>query len=143
MSDIKTSTQKESFLGRGFSFPPRFSRGGADVEMVSNAEDIEQSIRILLGTTHGERVMRDSFGCNLSGLLFEEVDQLLIGRIEQTVSDAILSSEPRVYLERVDVNVTDRLGGRIDVRVTCRIRATNSRFNLVFPFYLMEANIPV
>jgi phage baseplate assembly protein W len=142
MSNVKTSTQKESFLGRGFSFPPRFTAGGADVEMVSNADDIEQSIRMLLGTTRGERVMRDSVGSDLTGLLFEDVDQLLLGRIEQTVSEAILKYESRVDLERVDVNVTDRLGGRIDVSVMYRIRATNSRFNLVFPFYLMEANRP-
>lgn len=143
MSNVKTSAAKESFLGRGFSFPPRFSTGGADVEMVSNAEDIEQSIRLLLGTTQGERVMREAFGCNLTGMLFEEIDQALLSRIQQTVSNALLHYEPRVDLERVDVNVTDRMGGRIDVNVLYRIRATNSRFNLVFPFYLMEASVPV
>lgn len=143
MNNAKRSTLKDSFLGRGFSFPPRFSAGGADVEMVSNAEDIEQSIRILLGTARGERLMRETFGCNLTELLFDEVDQSLVGRIQQTVSDAILHYESRVDVENVEANVTDRMGGRIDVRVMYRIRATNSRFNLVFPFYLLEASIPV
>lgn len=139
MSESKTARQNESFLGRGFSFPPRFSRGGADVEMVSNAEDIEQSLRILLGTTQGERIMRESFGCDLTGLLFEEADQWLVSRIERTVSDAILEHEPRVILDRVDVAGTDRYGGRFDVRVMYTVRATNTRFNMVFPFYLTEA----
>lgn len=142
MSNAKSALQKESFLGRGFSFPPRFSRGGADVEMVSNAEDIEQSIRILLGTTQGERILRESFGCNLTGLLFEEADQWLVSRIERTVSDAILENEPRVILDRVTVNGGDRYGGRFDVNVMYTVRATNTRFNMVFPFYLTEATTP-
>ncbi|HRI62597.1 MAG TPA: GPW/gp25 family protein [Polyangium sp.] len=143
MSSSNASGGGQDFLGRGFSFPPRFTKGGEEVEMVSNAADIEQSIRILLGTMRGERVMRESFGCDLAGLLFEEADNLLISRIQRTITDAIVEHEPRVTLDRVDVNEGDRLEGRFDVSVVYTIRATNSRFNLVFPFYLTEASIPV
>ena len=143
MNKSNGAANGQDFLGRGFSFPPRFTNGGENVEMVSNAADIEQSIRILLGTMRSERVLRESFGCDLAGLLFEEADNLLISRIQRTITDAIVEHEPRVTLDRVDVNEGDRLEGRFDVSVVYTIRATNSRFNLVFPFYLTEASIPV
>jgi phage baseplate assembly protein W len=65
----------QSFLGRGWSFPPAFSRSGAEVEMVSGAEDIRQSLGILLSTRLGERLMQDEFGCDLQHVLFEEIDR--------------------------------------------------------------------
>ncbi len=66
---------ESSFLGRGWAFPPSFSGGGADVEMVSGAADIQQSLQILIGTSPGERVLAETFGCNLASLVFEELDQ--------------------------------------------------------------------
>lgn len=133
---------EQAFLGRGWSFPPTFSSGGADVDMVSNADDIQQSLQILLGTTQGERVMQESFGCDLQGLLFEEGDQWLMARIERTIHDAITSHEPRVKLDDVKVTGQDVRAGIITVSIRYTIRGTNSRFNMVFPFYLTEATLP-
>lgn len=142
MNDRDRNRADQAFLGRGWSFPPTFSVGGGDVEMVSNAEDIQQSLRILLGTTQGERVMQESFGCDLRGLLFEEGDQWLIARIERMIRDAISSHEPRVALDDVKVNGQDVRGGALRVSIRYTIRGTNSRFNMVFPFYLTEATSP-
>ena len=64
-----------AFLGRGWSFPPRFSGRGAEVSMASGATDIHESLRILLTTYSGERTMRSGFGCGLDRLLFEELDR--------------------------------------------------------------------
>lgn len=133
---------EHAFLGRGWAFPPTFTRGAADVEMVTNAEDIQQSLRILLGTTQGERVMQESFGCDLHGLLFEEGDQWLMSRIERTVRDAIASHEPRITLDDVKVTGQDVRAGMLTVSIRYTIRGTNSRFNMVFPFYLTEATLP-
>lgn len=133
---------EQAFLGRGWAFPPTFSQGGADVEMVSNAADIQQSLRILLGTTQGERVMQESFGCDLQGLLFEEGDQWLMARIERTVRDAISTHEPRITLDEVKVTGQDVRAGTLRVSIRYAIRGTNSRFNMVFPFYLTEATLP-
>ena len=142
MSGNARSKGEHAFLGRGWSFPPTFSRGGGEVEMVTNAEDIQQSLRILLGTTRGERVMQESFGCDLQSLLFEEGDQWLMSRIERTIRDAIASHEPRITLDAVKVTGQDVRAGRLDVSIRYTIRGTNSRFNMVFPFYLTEATLP-
>jgi phage baseplate assembly protein W len=81
---------ERSFLGTGWAFPPTFTRGGAEVELVSGVEDIHQSLQILLSTRMGERVMQDEFGCDLHHVLFEEVDQSLINTLTGIISDAIL-----------------------------------------------------
>ncbi len=127
------------FLGRGWSFPPTFTVGGAGVETVSGEEDVHQSLRIILGTTPGERVMQDTFGCDLTSLMFEEIDQRLLNKIERLVSDALLEHEPRVELDGVNVTESDTTPGCLLVSISYMIRGTNSRFNMVYPFYIQEA----
>jgi hypothetical protein len=140
MSD--RTRKEESFLGLGWAFPPSFSAGGGDVEMVSGPEDIEQSLRILLGTAPGERVMHEGFGCDLPRLMFEELDQALLNNAKRLISDAIIEHEPRIRLDQVDVTRSRAEVGAIVVSVFYTVRGTNSRFNMVFPFYLMEATRP-
>lgn len=130
------------FLGRGWAFPPAFAEGGADVAMVSGPADVHESLRILLSTVPGERVMRESFGCDFQSLLFAELDQSLLNKIERLVSSAILEYEPRVDLDSLDVSPSDSEPHCVLIRVSYTLRGTNSRFNLVFPFYLMEAAQP-
>lgn len=133
---------ESSFLGRGWAFPPSFGRGGADVEMVSGAADVQQSLQILIGTTPGERVMQETFGCDLASLTFEELDQGLINTIERLLTDAILEYEPRIQVDRIDVAESDAQPGCVLIGVNYTVRDTNSRFNMVFPFYLTEATLP-
>ena len=130
-----------SFLGTGWAFPPSFSVGGKEVETVSGVEDIHQSLEILLGTEPGERVMQELFGCNLQSVLFEEVDQRLVNRVIGLVSDAILEHEPRIALDRVDVVPNEPDAGWLQIAIQYTVRGTNSRFNMVYPFYLEEAAV--
>ncbi len=97
----------KSFLGRGWSFPPGFTAGGAQVEMVSDIEDIHQSLQILLSTQLGERLMQEDYGCDLSGVMFEEVDQGLINRLTSLFDNAILNYEPRIKLENLEVSESE------------------------------------
>jgi phage baseplate assembly protein W len=131
-----------SFLGSGWSFPPSFSDGGAEVEMVSGAKDIHQSLQILLSTQLGERVMHEDFGCDLNHVLFEEIDQGLLNDINRIVSDAILYHEPRISLDKLDVSENADHPGLLLISIEYSIRSTNSRFNMVYPFYLNEATAP-
>jgi uncharacterized protein len=131
-----------SFLGTGWGFPPRFAAGGAEVEMVSGVDDVHQSLRILLATQLGERVMRPDFGCDLGGVLFEEVGQRLVNRIAGLVGDAILYHEPRVKLGALDVSESPTEPGLLFIKVEYTVRGVNSRFNLVYPFYLNEGAPP-
>jgi phage baseplate assembly protein W len=132
----------DSFLGSGWSFPPSFARGGADVHMVSGVADIEQSLGILLSTQRGERVMQEDFGCDLSEFLFGEISQGLIGRIRSFITDAVLHFEPRINLNSVDVSESAAEAGLLVITLDYTVRATNSRYNMVYPFYLNEATTP-
>lgn len=126
-----------TFLGKGWSFPPTFNRNTAMVEMVADAEDIQQSLQILLSTNLGERLMHPEFGCELSSYVFKEVTQGLLTGIKGIISDAILYYEPRIDLENIDISESGEEGLLlIDLEYT--IRTTNSRFNLVYPFYINE-----
>ncbi len=131
-----------SFLGTGWGFPPTFTKGGAEVEMASGVEDVHQSLQILLSTRLGERVMQDDFGCDLSYVLFEEVDQSLINSLTSIISDAILYHEPRITMDALDVSESETQQGLLLISIEYTIRSTNSRFNMVYPFYINEATLP-
>ena len=128
-----------SFLGTGWSFPPTFGPGGAEVQTVSGVDDIEQSLMILLETRRGERVMQDDFGCDLSEFLFGEISQGLIGRMRSVIADAILHHEPRITLNGLELSEGGSVDGLLLIRIDYTVRATNSRYNMVYPFYLQEA----
>ncbi len=132
---------EQSFLGTGWSFPPSFTKGGAEVKMVSGSEDIHQSLQILLSTGLGERVMQEDFGCDLSRTLFEEIDQSLINSLNSIISDAILYHEPRIALDDLDISESQTQLGLLLISLTYTIKSTNSRFNMVYPFYINEASI--
>jgi len=129
----------DSFLGAGWSFPPSFSSSGAEVNIVSGVEDIEQSLAILLATQRSERVMQEDFGCNLSEFLFGEISQGLLGRVRSFIEDAVLHHEPRITLNDVEVSESGAESGLLLISIDYSIRATNSRYNMVYPFYLNEA----
>lgn len=132
----------QSFLGRGWGFPPSFSQGGADVEMVSGAADIEQSLQILLATAPGQRAMQESFGCDLDNVLFEQVDQGFINTVTGLVTNAILDYEPRIDLNKLTVSESNQAEGLLLISIDYTVRSTNSRYNMVYPFYLKEAASP-
>lgn len=131
-----------SFLGTGWRFPPAFTRGGADVLMAAGTEDIEQSLRILLTTRLGERTLQEDYGCALDQFLFESVDQSLVNNLTRLISDGILYFEPRIDLDALDVSPSEADAGLLLIRLSYTVRATNSRFNMVYPFYINEATLP-
>jgi phage baseplate assembly protein W len=132
----------QSFLGTGWSFPPEFGPGGAEVALVSDGEDVHQALAILFATRTGERPMQETFGCNLDEVLFEEIDQHLVNRITSMINDAILQHEPRIELLDVDVSPDPDDAGVLRIRLEYAVLGTNSRYNMVFPFYLNEAVTP-
>lgn len=127
---------KASFLGTGWSFPPRFSENG--VSMVSDEEDIEESLRILLSTHPGERVMRPDFGCGIRGMVFEHIDESTKSVMTDSVRRAILFHEPRVTVERVEFLGAPDHDGIVALRIEYKVDTTNNRRSIVYPFYLSE-----
>jgi phage baseplate assembly protein W len=132
--------EDEAFLGKGWSFPPMFFSSGAEVEVVSGEEDIKQSLYILFGTSLNERVIFSSYGCGLSRYLFEEIDQALINGLTGIIEDAILNNEPRINIDSVDIIQSSIEDGLLLISIYYTIRATNNRYNMVYPFYINEAN---
>ncbi len=131
-----------SFLGRGWAFPPTFVLEAGTVELVSGTVDIAQSLDILLSTSLGERLMQPGYGCNLNDYMFDSLNNSLIGIIKHHVENAILNGEPRIVAERVDVTAPDSfdlLEGKFIITVEYAIPGTNSRFNYVYDYYLNEA----
>lgn len=130
----------ESFLGTGWSFPPSFDKTARFVRMSSDEKDIRESLLVLLSTRPGERIMVPGYGCSLESLLFESINLTLTTQITDLIRTAILYYEPRIDLENVTLDETHILDGRIDIILNYRIRTTNSRQNMVYPFYRNEGN---
>lgn len=133
----KINIEENTFLGRGWSFPPTFSRGAYGVDLVDDEEDIRQSLIILLSTTKGERIMQPDYGANMEELLFEPLTVSLAKRMSARIEKAILFFEPRINVDDVNFNL-DAENGRVEIRIDYTIIATNNRRNLVFPYYLNE-----
>lgn len=125
----------EDFLGRGWSFP--VTTDGEDaIDLASGATDIEQSIRIIIGTAKGERVMRPEFGCGIHEYAFAAVDTTTLTLVESAVEDALAEWEPRIEVLSVDTDTGRLANGRLDIHVEYRVRQTNTERNLVYPFYV-------
>lgn len=127
------------FLGRGWAFPPAFGRGGAEVETVAGSADVAQSLQILFATEPGERPMREDFGASLQRHLFAEIDQTLLTDMRAAILDAIIAWEPRIQLDGIEIVESGDTAGLLSISLHYSLRGTNSRYNLVYPFYLREA----
>lgn len=129
-----------AFLGIGWGFPPRFSAPGSGPDLVAGETLVEQSMRLILGTAQGARVMRPSLGALLEGSLFDSMDADALGLLEQSVYDALLQNEPRIALDEVRATPGDD-PGHVVINIDYTVLATNTRSNLVYPFYLNEATL--
>ncbi|RDU97549.1 GPW/gp25 family protein [Trinickia dinghuensis] len=126
------------FLGRGWQFPPTFDKASAGVQMAEAEEDIRQSLRILFNTAPGERIMLPGYGCALQQHVFDLMNANTLTLLETLISDAVLRYEPRILLENVDFDLSDATDGLLRITLTYLVRQTNTRSNMVFPFYLAE-----
>ena len=126
----------KEFLGKGWAYPV----GLDDAKRVALAvyeEDIRQAIRIILGTSPGERVMRPDFGAGLRDLVFRPMSTTTVALAKHRVEEALITWEPRI--DQISVQVQAQASeGRLLIDIRYRIRATNTFYNLVYPFYLLE-----
>jgi phage baseplate assembly protein W len=135
------SASDTAFLGTGWSFPPSFSRLNLSVDMVSADTDIRQSLWILFSTWIGERLMLAQYGTDLWRRIFGSVTTTFKTEVAAGVRQAILNWEPRINVDDVMVEADAETAGLFFVTVAYTIRMTNARSNLVYPFYLQEANL--
>ncbi len=126
---------EKSFLGTGWAFPPTFIKETRQPVMLSNEDDIKSSLEILLSTAIGERPLQPGFGCDLSALVFETPDSSMVAEIGDMIRSAILLHETRIIPEDITLENTTK-EGIFNINIAYTIVTTNSRYNLVYPFYI-------
>jgi phage baseplate assembly protein W len=134
---MNQNDSEKSFLGVGWAFPMKAEPTGK-IETARYEEDIRQAIIIIIGTGHGERLMRPDFGAGLKQMVFEPVNTTTIALVKNTVERALITWETRIDVLEVSVSTDTPERNRIDIEVTYRVRATNAVQNMVYPFYILE-----
>ena len=107
----------KSFLGTGWSFPPTFNETANSIVMVSAERDIAESLFILLSTTPGERIMRPEYGCDLHSKVFSRVNSTFKHDIIDLISVAVSKFEPRVEIEKIEVDTSEVLDGIVYIHI--------------------------
>jgi uncharacterized protein len=128
----------KAFLGTGWAYRVRAGDDRRDVELAEHEEDVRQAVRIILETGRGERVMRPDFGAGLDDFMFEPLNTTTRALIKHRVEEALITWEPRIRVEAVEVLLSPSDVSRADVRIEYSVRATNTFYNLVYPFYARE-----
>ena len=128
-----------SYLGRGWSFPVRLQGRAGAIRLSEYDEDVRESIRIILSTSKGERVMQPEFGCGIHDLVFSVINTTTMADIEDSVRRALAIFEPRIDVVLVTVaSANQGVDGKLEVSIDYVIRGTNNQLNFVFPFYIKE-----
>ena len=126
------------FLGRGWHFPVEVNRSGG-IALSEDEESIRESIRTILGTAPGERVMRQHFGCEIHELIFAPSSLNTATLAAHFCVEALQKWEPRIDAVEADGDVSRDEQNRIDIHIKYKVRASNSARNLVYPFYLRKS----
>ncbi len=123
------------FLGVGWKLPLQLDEQG-HVMMTAYEDSIWEAIWMILGTARGERMMRPDFGCGIHDVVFAVNDASTAGRVASEVRDALIQWEPRIDLDEVTAFPHPTEANQLLIEINYRVRATNNRFNVVYPFYL-------
>ena len=126
------------FLGVGWRFPVQLDRAKGDIALSRYDQDVQEAIWIILSTAPGERVMRPDFGCGIHDYVFAPNNSHTAGLVRFHVEQALVRWEPRIDLQEVLVQADPALPSVLLISIQYQVRATDSRYNVVFPFYLQR-----
>lgn len=129
--------KKNTFLGRGWSYPPEFGKEGDPTVMSSDEENIRQSLWMLFSTSPGERIHRYDYGCPLRSYVFDSLDVTTQTLLAEQIRKSVILFEPRISLDSLTFD-TEAQEGILYINLEYTIRQTNRRSNMVYPFYLNE-----
>lgn len=129
------TNRDEDYIGAGFAFPVHLNVQGS-VQLSTGTPNLEESIKIILGTKLGERVYRPNFGCRLSELVFEPMNTQTMVLIRLCVEEALDMWEPRIVLRDV-MTSPDPTTGRVDIDIVYSVKGSRDRRSMVYPFYLL------
>src|SRR5665213_4604385 len=105
------------------------------LNMCSDEADVEESIKIIINTMPGERIMQPEFGCDLRKFVFEPISETFMSQLNNVIYNALLNYEPRIIYEKAEVTTQNDMEGTIFLNIFYSIIITNTRHNIVFPFY--------
>lgn len=134
---MEENIRNREFLGQGWAFPLQFNPRG-QIALALGERDIEQSIRIVLETVPGERVMRPEFGCQAKQLLFAPKNAATEGLLMRYVEEALTRWEPRIEVVSVIVQEDRGVDGAWLVEINYSIKTTHDTRSIVYPFYIEE-----
>ena len=123
-------------IGQGWHFPPKLDERGT-LALTGDDDEIEQAIRIILSTVPGQRVMRPDFGCRIHELVFAPNDSATAGLAAAYVGEALGRWEPRILVQRIDVEPDADNPNHLVISVEYQVAATHNNRSLVYPFYLI------
>jgi uncharacterized protein len=126
------------FVGAGWCYPLGTDAAGG-IALVTQDREIEQAIRLILGTARGERPMRPEFGCRIHDHVFGQASAATAGQIAFDVREALERWEPRIDVTEVEVGLESAQSGTLYVDIGYVLRGLNDPRNLVFPFYVIPA----
>jgi uncharacterized protein len=126
-------------IGVGWAFPLRVDSTGG-IGLVRSDTEIEESIRLILGTAFGERPMRPDFGCGMHNHVFDSLDATTAGQVSYEVQASLIRWEPRIDVTSVDVNYDENSQATLYIDINYTVRGDNDPRNLVFPFYVIPAD---
>lgn len=126
---------QRDFLGQGIKFPIQVNKATGRFMMSTEEESVKESIYLILMTQKTERWVRPEFGSSILSYTFMDTSLTRINMMARELEDTILSQEPRI--SEVEVTVEPRLSqGCLILNLSYLIATSNTRDNLVFPFYL-------
>jgi hypothetical protein len=127
------------FIGKGWSFPPKFNKALKEVELRDGNDDIVESLQVILTTLPGERIYHPEFGCDLTPLLFETLSNSVEKLLSNRIKDAVTKYERRIVFDDAVFELLPA-EGVVYISIKYTVKSDNSRYNMVFPFYLKEGN---
>jgi len=128
---------EKDFLGTGWKYPLSTDSNGR-IAVSRHEECIKESILIILETAKGERLMRPDFGCSIHEYAYSTKDTLNLHLIENAVYEALVQWEPRIEVLGIKTSNESTQDGKLLISIDYKVRASNTQFNLVYPFYLNE-----
>jgi len=134
---MSQTVSAKAFLGVGWQYPVCIA-DDSSTALAFYEKDVEQAIRIILGTDWGERIMRPDFGAGLKWFVFGPINQTTLRSIQSRVEESLIKWEPRIDVEQVTISPEP---GKLNISITYKIRVTNTVHNLVYPYYLDEGAV--
>ena len=123
------------YLGTGMKFPPQIDPATGRFMTVSGNQTVKEALYLILMTQTTERLVRPDFGSDIMSFTFMDTGTTMMSIFRRNIVETIMSQEPRISDINVNLDYRENQGAII-INIDYLVASTNTRDNLVFPFYL-------